>query len=715
MLTIKTFRAYNVRTFRDLNLKFKRGTIGVFGPNGSGKSTLLNLMLATITNDFKSFYGSRSRMISDFADKGADSFVTMTAEANGTPFSISRTFPKGNLLVLGDGDAEDGFEKDADIELQLTKLGINTDLLSMASFIPQNRINQFMAATNAERAKAYQVMVSADFLESIWDRLGKFISTKQKIIDGFVDLSSGLVEQNVELGRQIDTKQIALTKLTKVNTALEEELAEARKNLVLCDQAATAKKEGVKARQALDDAEASLAEAQATVKRLSGKSGRSIKDMRAEVEKHKSVMVQWRGWYAYQKPLFGLHHDKAKITEARQALAKMRKGVVKVDLDGAELSRKMGSLESAIKKANDSITAWTKKKVGECNACGQPITDAYLKKQIQELRKQVEKDQAEYEEVKLDYTAVQVYLEINTRILNASSKLQAMEDEFKRNLKKLPAKVDKPETLKQLRTVRKPNLRPLLRDLKKAESQAEKLKKAEDSVISLTASRDAASKAREIAKTKYLAVKAFAEEGAKEKIREQIKALEARQSEERTLATEIRLATEQRDRNYSTIRKSSDDRERWNEEKEKLEVLKRVREKLHRDALPRVLATRAQQELMPAINDSLELYGDKFWAEAAEDLSFTLHFPDREPKNSAELSVGQQVVLALSFWDAVADFFHLGVQSFDEPTANLDAENIGYLRDVLTTMTDSSRGRRQIFVVSHEPALKSSFQQVIEL
>jgi DNA repair exonuclease SbcCD ATPase subunit len=142
-----------------------------------------------------------------------------------------------------------------------------------------------------------------------------------------------------------------------------------------------------------------------------------------------------------------------------------------------------------------------------------------------------------------------------------------------------------------------------------------------------------------------------------------------------------------------------------------------VRELCHPSGLPKVVARANLRRMEGAINEGLGQFGDPFWVETDDNLSFVVHKPGEPPQPARRLSTGQRVVLALSFWPAVASLWSqdLGMLALDEPTANLDEDNRRFLAEALGRMTARVRGRRQLLMVSHDQSLRPAFDQVIDL
>jgi DNA repair exonuclease SbcCD ATPase subunit len=117
------------------------------------------------------------------------------------------------------------------------------------------------------------------------------------------------------------------------------------------------------------------------------------------------------------------------------------------------------------------------------------------------------------------------------------------------------------------------------------------------------------------------------------------------------------------------------------------------------------------------INKVLKRFGDPFWVEASDDLSFIVHFPGEPPRSAARLSGGQKGILALGFRTTVSSIFgaEIGMMALDEPTAGMDASNREAMGEVLVRFAAEVRGRRQIIMITHADELRSSFDHVVDL
>jgi len=143
-----------------------------------------------------------------------------------------------------------------------------------------------------------------------------------------------------------------------------------------------------------------------------------------------------------------------------------------------------------------------------------------------------------------------------------------------------------------------------------------------------------------------------------------------------------------------------------------------VRDILHRDNLPKLVAQNYLELLEADINEILEVFGTDFRVSARDGLGFIADFPDGRSQPVPRLSGGQKVVLALAFRISVNSLFaaDLGVITLDEPTAYLDDENINCLDLALARLRSLSEARGlQCILITHEKGLGHLFDHVVQL
>jgi DNA repair exonuclease SbcCD ATPase subunit len=147
------------------------------------------------------------------------------------------------------------------------------------------------------------------------------------------------------------------------------------------------------------------------------------------------------------------------------------------------------------------------------------------------------------------------------------------------------------------------------------------------------------------------------------------------------------------------------------------EVVSDVRDVFHWQNLPKRVAQSNLMGITGEINEALEIFGNPFWVEADENLSFKVHFPNSPSRAAGALSGGQKAVLAICFRMAVNRLFgtDTGMMFLDEPTAGLDNDNIEYFQNALSVLATEVRDKRQLVIITHAAELCGTFDQVIEM
>ena len=156
-----------------------------------------------------------------------------------------------------------------------------------------------------------------------------------------------------------------------------------------------------------------------------------------------------------------------------------------------------------------------------------------------------------------------------------------------------------------------------------------------------------------------------------------------------------------------------------NEEKSKelQEIVEEVKNLFYWGELPLQVSLANLALIVSELNIALDDFGSPFWVEADDKLNFVVHFPGAPPRLAGSLSGGQKVILAICFRAAVNKIFgnDVGMMFLDEPSAGLDADNLASFKRMLERMATSIKNDFQLFVITHEDSLSSSFTQTLDL
>lgn len=708
---IKKLTAVNVGPFDKLELDLTRGSIGVFGRNGKGKSTILNLLYALITNDFGRFFGVKTDMIRNTADPKAESYISGQVEHNGVVLDITRNFrvtktKPGTVLKVNDEQITDANKAQARIyEL----LGVDGKMLDLYVFKEQDKIYDFLTTVPSERAKAYQVLCRTEKCEKLWAMLGDFLNKDKEINTEIVDNSDELLgeiaeleQEQASLGQQKETAAEKLcedkhheryTKMVK-DADRRETLLEEKETV---EQEVAALDPQLKKRQAtLDEAVAELEEVTTRYEKRKAKAD----DIRATLkafESFKSVRKQ-RRLLNEEKTSLGTEGEENLPPDAPEDVDKLEAG-----------KRKLSKIEDELDEAKKTVAVFEKTGAAACPTCKTPVS--HLTDHLEELRKKVKELPAEIARLQKKIDAIEQYQSLSRKYEKWKAGYLARKKANEQALDALPD-VSAPEG-----------------DEAELKEWLEKFEKTKAKFDEATAAKQAAEKARDWSKTKLAQRKQRLNEivqrleeldidgdkldKAKRRLAEHLTATNTIAS----LDGEIKGVTKQIQGKKDDLKKLKAKLKRTKRLKQMAKVIEAARDVLHRDRLPKRVAQMNLARMEGDINEQLGFFGDPYWVEADNELSFVVHKSGEPAQNAGRLSTGQRVILALAFWPSVASLWssELGMLALDEPTANLDGENRKLLRDALGAMTAKVRGQRQLIMVTHDPDLRTSFDQVIDL
>lgn len=708
----RKLKVVNVGPFADLEINFTRGSVGIFGRNGRGKSTVLNLLYGLVTNDFSRFDGVKSEMIRNTADEKAESYVRGEIEHNGVVLDITRNFKPtkakpNTTLVVGGGETITNATK-AEFEIDKA-LGVDRKLLDLYVFKTQDKIYDFLTTVPSERAKAYSVLCRTEDCEKIWDMFGDFL-TKDKdvntvITDNSDELTQNISELKEDLNTLDDRKTVAGEKLVEDKFRKKyEERVRSQQRLEDLTEAAVQVETEMKAAQAVVKKHALAVDA----KKLERTELQEKYDKRkSKAEDTRAALKGWEQYKKYRKRRKDLK-DEAEALDVEGTGNKppdVPQDVDKLEAHNKQLIR----WEKELEEAQKTLAAFQVTGRTACPTCQTPVD--HLKDHLEELREKVKTLPAKVKALEDKVEAIDFY-KTNSR---SYEKWKAGYDA------RVKANQDARDALKG---VEAPDgdadeLQGWLAKFAKLEAD---LETAEQGVKVLEKILGQAEATLEAKKTRLAEVRQGIDENqidpskvekARTRLAEHVTAV----NEIAKIEGEAKGVRKMIDAKEQELKALKTKLKRTKKLRQMAKVITEAREVVHRDRLPRRVASTNLNRMEGDINDNLKLFGDPFWAEANEELSFSVHKPGEPPQAAGRLSTGQRVILALAFWPAVASLWatDLGMLCLDEPTANLDAENRKFLSQALGAMTAKVRGERQLIMVTHDPDLRTAFDQVIDL
>ena len=705
----KRFIIKNVGPHKTLDLTLKRGLIGVFGRNGTGKSTLLDLMYAALTNDFSRFDGLKTDCINNTSGEKEESFLYAEVEHNGRLLKITRRL-KGkplNELQIDDGELITNSEK---IDEKLTEtLGVDRKLLDLFCFKRQDRIYDFMVATDAERKKAFQSLCQTEVCEDLWELLGEHLNQD-------AELNTEIVDNSDELSGELGALNEKLKQLEDERSSWQEQLLDGKSEEIAKDILHRQRKvQDLIEEQKIKKAELSaLRTAQQETSDRKSKREAKLSELSARHKqlrpKAQAAVMALKAWTTYQKQAA----RRAQLENIKEALAiEVNKNPTPeppAKLDDEESMRKREALlRRELEVAQEVVATFESKNITKCPTCGTSVTqlDSHLKAQRR------------------------ITLEHPKEIKRLSELLKAI-DEYKQALRKHERwKAGYDERLKAF----KQELAAVA-DLEEPEGDRDELQALVDEFTRLESDLDtqrkrvanatqeaATAMARlEACQARLAEIEAAIEENMVAP--EKVERVRARLSEHQAASQQIAKIDGQRAEIERSVARIEQDLKklrarlkRCRRLKKMANIMRRARDILHRDRLPTRVAQEIVARMEEDVNEVLGYFGDPFWVESSDSLQFVVHKPGQPPQNAGRLSTGQKVVLAISFWLAVASLWkkEIGILAMDEPTANLDESNRGFLAEALKRLTTKVRDQRQVIMVTHADNLRTSFEQVIDL
>lgn len=717
---IKRIAFKNFGPHRNLDLGFQRGLVGLFGLNGKGKSHVVDGIYACLTNDFGRFAGVKLDCIRDTSDPTEESSLTVWGEHNDVEFEVFRRLRKAeadkrkkglrsdNELVVGGKT----FTKDPEIRAELEqRLGVNFKLIGTHVFVAQREMFRFISDTAGERAGTFQTLCGTEKAQRIVTAIESLLDSDRDLLVEVednsdeintrisrreVDLESALAEladakgKLVAKKRRVDSKTIiekhktwrrAVDAISKLNPTIKER----RKTHELTNRTAAEKE------QLLQDVELAVAEmkpvaeeAKATLKRLE-----TYTQMKAEVDR--------------------LTKQVAECKAAVSAFGK-RPSLHPENINREKLVEERGSLRAKYQENMAILNTFEVEGVVKCPTCGTSV------KELDKHLKQLRDDQPNLKDKGLQLKGL---IELIDACRTARNDYDVKKDRAEQELKRKEAVLAAAKLGDPPSGVDKKRLQETVETFAGLEEKRDDARKPAQDAVS---SRDIAATRldADVQRRKDLRAERDANIVDAEELKKAKKRLKRHHA-----ARVLVAAVEQKVSGY--MQAQAQDRDELDKLKARLArnkkahqfaaKLKEIAGVMHRQALPQMVAQSNLQDMEGDINKILDMFGNPFWIETAEDLTFTVHFPGEPARSAQRLSVGQKGVLAMAFRPAVCALFdaEIGMMSLDEPTADMDERNRGYMATALAQYAAQVRGRRQVIVITHAQELKPAFDQVINL
>ena len=644
----------NFGPHKDFSCELRSGLIGVVGYNGSGKSTLINAIYACLTNDFSRFEKRKAGVINDLAGEEAACYVEVEGRQEGTNFVLRRNIkPSSSRLTLSSGTKEEVYRKQGDIEQRLIKdLGLTRKIVDSYVFVPQWGMFDFLSQTPAKRAEVFSYLCKTEQAESISKICGNFLSSSL-FASSVVDNREAIKSQIAELEQSIEEVQSELSRdlVSVLSQAEEDKLTKRIKNFELFEER---------------NAKIALYVSCITDSRksLKGFAGRA------------AILMEKRKIHLTRILNSGtLDHTKQSIKSYESWLA-------------AESAIEMLDERIAIIQANKPIFKHSAAETPFCPTCNQPIStlqDANIQADLHEKRVAEWQSNIATREIEL------------SRLKDKLPAVQVTEEDYKLCLSRMAVHEVSFRIVTQVE-----------QELLSLKEQGQFVKK-----------RLSADKARHSSAVAAIAEHQSLDYNEENVAEDKLKLKYSLMKKEKCTFNQGQLNSKREALlNFEKVLQDLDDKLRSEEENVKTSnVVKEVKDLFHWSNLPRLVSLANLSAIVQEVNKALVNFESPFWVEADGELNFQVHFPGSPARSAGSLSGGQKVVLAICFRAAVNKIFgnDIGMMFLDEPTAGLDADNLNNFKIMLEKMSMAIEKDFQLFVITHEESLSSSFTQTIDL
>ncbi len=691
----------------EFSFTFQLGAVGIFGPNGAGKSTIVDLMYSALTNDWTRVAPLKLDVINNQAGKRSAAWVKFTFSLGGVVCSIRRGIkPSANELIVG---KDSPVTNDKEITQKLDKLGIDSKMLGQCVFLEQNAIHEFLELPQGDRAKVYQALNHTGECEVLHGVISEMLAKDR-------DLCVEIVDNSAELGTRLDQLKEKEHDL-ELQRSVQAELLLSAEHLAAAEKmiAKAARFDTLALRKPRLEADLAKAKQAAKVAReLENEKftdAESIRLKMGELEPSytsaRDTLKQWTNFLESQKLRESREKKRCELVESlKRPAPPLEPGA---STKAAEHRTNKMRLQRELEDAKARIKMFVDTKKVECPTCGTPVD--HLDDMLRHSESVVEAVPAKISEEERAAADIEVRMKARSNYDTwkevEQTKLKGVETALAEmsqlsvpagDIDSLQKIIDTYKSLQGDEDLLYAALRKLTPDRSAKEATQAALQKQYDELwAEMKICNYDADRLRQVSKRV-------------QEHRDAVAVAANLQGQLTQVGEEVINIDEQLDQLKARIARQAKVRGM-------VEILTRVRDAVHRNALPQRVAQANLNSMEGAINQGLELFGSPFWVETQDNLDFLVHKPGESGQKVAQTSIGQRVLLAIAFWGASHSLYRaeLGMLVLDEPTANLDAPNRKYLAEAIARLSKRVRDKRQVLVITHADELAGSFDQVIDL
>lgn len=752
--------------FEKRKFNFDTGLIGIVGPNGTGKSTVIETLYSALTGQFRK-YPDMADFIRDLPNgekspsgfcevqfthddviitvrrsvsvsKRTDKHIRVVANSSdGTNEFVNRCLYKGSqtakltIATVSDPDKSETITGVKLVDAELRKLlGDSIAILGQYAFIEQNDISGIVDTDASTRTKAIHRLFGLEHFEKIWSLLGDEIRNLPELHPVDDDLDKLLAEKNhltVQRSQTLNIKRQLEDELIKLNIdkiQADIDLWETAQGLR--DKITSAEERVKSARLHSADCESARTKALNEVNNISN----DFNNLKPRFEAAQKFLDSAIAAVVALKRKNELLDSAKSIAERVRSLKapsapdEVWSADAEVELNDKhailQLSKTFVAKHSGLMSGENTMAT--------CPTCGQTIDN--ISAAITEHQRKISELQpivTELESKKFFITDKQHrYLEDQCAHKATLAALQHSADDIQRAFSEVVSKCPKnPEEYSEIEQARQRiivaeyntlhgSLKSVTNFLNCADNNCVKakllLEEAEQQYRSIRDNLSSLGSNAAGLNYEYIEQCRSQIKNASNckmnlvRVEENIRGLDERM-------VQIDLRVERAEALQLRINKINLVRQTLND----------ARGVFHRSSLPSILG----RKFLGAIDTQLQLFLSLMQSNftstlecSGEDYIFRCIFADASEREASKLSGGERVKFAVSFLLAVNEVLasRLGVLALDEPTAQLDDDNVNYFAAVLSYVRQYANNTgMQIFLITHSQQLQGAFDQTIDL
>lgn len=705
-LTLRNFRQHTEK-----RVEFRPGLNAILGPIGSGKTTLVHAAYGAFTNDFRG-EGKKAEDISQYAGPDEASSAELKFSHRGTVGTIRRDLRTasnvrgvastrtGHYLQLGE---EKPIRRDNEISKRLYEfLGVDEHILSDFCFVDQWEVFSFLRARPAARAHLCQRLFGLEQAEQAWAAVGAEMSSRQASLPLQVDLTP--VRNTINrLQRELDQVR---QEGQLIGDPDSQRLANLRRLCAQYHKQCIAKAGRVEWEKRADAANSALLERTRQADALKADVEVLVAALPALAQQAKNAAEAISAHNRYDSAAVrraSLEKEKAELLSSPAKEPDRPSGYAAPD------DKVWKSLEAKSTRRHILQGYLTQVGTGKeaCPACGTP--GSHLKDRIKDYKEELGKLLEDLSKLEARKKASAVYdsdvSEYKRCEWLRASRLQTI-DEL------LQQQCERP-------TMTRADAQLLIGQHLQA-SQA-----AQEAEAELQTARTMADHLRQELNTATAEIKRLNSElkgeiteAADALNRQEIREMETSLDRRRQIDNSVRFLEAELYQQRAALADGEATKAKCLVAQSWLARLDPVRQILHRDALPRIVAKHHLAKVDKVTNEFLSAFDSSFTVSVQDDLSFGVQFADGRKHGEGRLSGGQMVVLALAMRMAISQLFasEIGFMCLDEPTAGLGQGSLKCFETALSQLQAHCHNTGlQVILVTHEMSLEHMFDHIIRL